>query len=151
LVVPVEVDCALALRVSAAAAIWRVGHTCDVAIPFLAWALKDEYWGVVPRAVEILAEIGHAGVVPDLVRLAERRLAHGPFRFEDVLLDCGENERKPLLAAVANALGRCGRGQWESPSHQAGARATLAVLAASGDQLVRDAALDALAGLDDGV
>ena len=55
LVVPVRVDCGLALRVAAAAAIWRVGRRFDVVLPFLVWALKDEYWGVAPRAVEVLA------------------------------------------------------------------------------------------------
>src|SRR4051812_44263067 len=74
LVVPVTVDCALALRVAAAAAVWKVGGRSDAALPFLAWALKDEYWGVARRAAEVLAEIGPAAVVPDLVRVAGCRL-----------------------------------------------------------------------------
>jgi HEAT repeat protein len=146
LIVPVTVDCALALRVAAAAAVWKVARNSSEAIPFLAWALKDEYWGVAPRAVEILAEIGHAAVVPDLIRLAERRLAHGPFDFEKFSCIAGEGDSRPLLAAVADALGRCGRGCWEDPSYLSEARATLTKLASSDDERVRDAALRALAG-----
>jgi hypothetical protein len=149
LVVPVTVDCGLALRVAAAAAIWKVSHRFDVAIPFLAWALKDEYWGVAPRAVVALSEIGHAAVVPDLVRLAERRLDHGPFHFEMFSATAGEQDSEPLLAAVADALGRCARGQWEGRSYLGEARATLMKLAATEDGRVRAAASEALTGLGD--
>jgi hypothetical protein len=149
LVVPVSVDCALALRVAAAAAVWRVSGQCEVALPFLAWALKDEYWGVAPRAVEILAEIGHAAVVPDLVRLAERRLSHGPFAFEEFTRVDGGQKSESLLAAVTEALGRCGRGRWNGASYASEARAMLTKLADSGDARVRDVALRALTGLED--
>lgn len=42
LVVRVSVDCVLSLRVAAAEAVWNVGGRRDLALPFLAWALKDE-------------------------------------------------------------------------------------------------------------
>jgi hypothetical protein len=145
LVVPVTVDCGLALRVAAAAALWRVGRHWSVAVPFLTWALKDEYWGVAPRAVEILAEIGHAAVVPDLIRLAERRLTHGPFHFEEFAGTSGNAESRPLLVAVADALGNCGRGRWEGPSYSSEARAALSKLAVFDDERVRDAAVRGLA------
>ncbi len=149
LVVPITVDCALALRVAAAAAVWKVGHRCDVAIPFLAWALKDEYWGVAPRAVAVLSEIGHAAVVLDLVRLAERCLEHGPFHFETFSEAAGEQDSEPLLAAVADAIGRCARGRGEGRSYLGEARATLLKLAAFEDGRVRAAASEALSGLED--
>ena len=79
---PVRCDCALVLRVAAAAAICRIGMIKHEALPVLAWALKDEYWGVAPDAVEVLTEVGEPFVVPDLVWLAERRLRYGPFDFE---------------------------------------------------------------------
>ena len=77
LVVPVAVDCGLALRVAAAEAVWKVGGRHDLALPFLAWALKDEYWGVSRTAPQALGEMGYVAhdAVPDLVRLAERRYA----------------------------------------------------------------------------
>jgi hypothetical protein len=50
LVVPVSVDCVLVLRVAAAEAVWKVGGRHDLALPFLAWALKDDYWGVSRKA-----------------------------------------------------------------------------------------------------
>ena len=42
LFVPVSTDCVLVLRVAAAEAVWKVGGRDDLALPFLAWALKDE-------------------------------------------------------------------------------------------------------------
>lgn len=149
LVVPITVDCALVLRVAAAAAVWKVSHRCDVAIPFLAWALKDEHWGVAPRAVVVLSEIGHAAVVPDLVRLAERLLEHGPFDFERFSADAGEQDSEPLLAAVADAIGRCARSGWEGRSYLCEARATLLKLAAFEDVRVRAAASEALSVLEE--
>jgi hypothetical protein len=148
LVVPVAVDGAVALRVAAAAALWKVSHRFDVAIPFLAWALKDEYWGVAPRAVAVLSEIGHAAVVPDLVRLAERRLSHGPLPFERFTTEDEGRDSEPLLAAVARALGRCAQGRWDGPSYSSEARATLSRLAACGDESVRSTALEALSRLE---
>lgn len=148
--VPVGVDCVLVLRVAAAAAAWRVGGECNLAVPVLAWALKDEYWGVAPRAAEILSEIGHAGVVPDLIRLAERRLAHGPFHFEAFASAAGGSAGRPLLAVVAEAIGWCGSGRWDGPSYESEARAILATLATNEDRRVRDAAAAALARLGSG-
>ncbi len=145
LVVPVTVDCGLALRVSAAAALWRASGHWNLAVPFLTWALKDEYWGVAPRAVEILAEIRHAAVVPDLIRLAERRIAHGPFPFEEFR----NAQSRPLLAALADAIGHCGRSRWEGPSYSSDALVMLSKLAAFDDERVRDAAVRALALLRD--
>jgi hypothetical protein len=147
LVVPVGVDCVLALRVAAAAAIWRVDRNWSLAIPFLAWALKDEYWGVAPRAVEILGEIGHHAVVPDLIRLADRRLAHGPFDFESFSGGAEEGDRQPLLALLADALASCGQDRWDGPSYRPEALAILSRLAGSSDERVREAALRALARL----
>jgi HEAT repeat protein len=120
-----------------------------VAIPFLAWALKDEYWGVAPRAVAVLSEIGHAAVVPDLVRLAERRLEHGPFFFEKFVAAGGEQDLEPFLAAVAIAIGRCARGRWEGRTYLNDARATLMKLVASDDVRVRAAASEALSVLEE--
>lgn len=145
LVVPVTVDCGLALRVAAAAALWRASGHWSLAIPFLAWALKDEYWGVAPRAVEILAEIRHAAVVPDLIRLAERRIANGPFHFEAF----GNAQSQPLLAALADAIGHCGRSRWDGPSYSSEAFVMLSKLAAVDDEAVRDAAVRAQALLRD--
>ncbi len=124
LVVPVTVDCGLVLRVAVAAALWRVDRCWTLAVPFLTWALKDEFWGVAPRAVEILAEIGHPAVVPDLVRLAERRLSHAPFPFEAISSSADVADSRPLLAVVAEALGQCARGRWEGPSYSSQARDT---------------------------
>ncbi len=109
LFVRVSVDCVLALRVAAAEAVWKVGQRHDLALPFLAWALKDEYWGVSRKAAEVLHEMGPVahGAIPDLVNLAERRLDRGPFHYEDF----GDaNNEKSLLAILAAALGSCGRG-----------------------------------------
>ena len=147
LVVPVTVDCALALRVSAAAAIWKVSHQTTEAIPVLAWALKDEYWGLSPRAVEVLAEIGDCRVVPDLVWLADRLTNRGPLRFEIASRIGGLPEPEPLLAAVAVALGRCGLGKSDGESYAPEARAALAKMADSTDGRVRRAAQIALTGL----
>lgn len=109
LLVRVSVDCVLALRVAAAEAVWKVGGRHDLALPFLAWALKDEYWGVSRKATEVLAAMGSVAhdAVPDLVNLAERRLNRGPFFYED-FGDCNDDES--LLATIARALGICGRG-----------------------------------------
>ena len=52
LVVQVSVDCVLALRVAAAEAVWKIGGRRDLALPFLAWALKDEDWSVSRKAAE---------------------------------------------------------------------------------------------------
>ena len=109
LIVPVSVDCVLALRVAAAEAAWKVGARHDLALPFLAWALKDEYWGVSRKAAQVLAEMGSVAhdVIPDLANLAERRLDHGPFHYEEF----GDvNDGASLLTAIATAIGNCGRG-----------------------------------------
>lgn len=144
LVVDVEVDCGLVLRVSAAAAIWKVGGRMDVAMPTLAWALKDEYWGTAPKALEVLAEIGSAAVVPDLVALAQRRLDGGPFHDESLTAAAGSHPRPPLLALVASALGSCGRGQVDGRSLAPASRAMLSRLADHADERIRAAALAAL-------
>ncbi len=109
LLVPVSVDCVLALRVAAAEAVWKVGGRHDLALPFLAWGLKDEYWGVSRKAAVVLAEMGPVAhdAVPDLVNLAERRLVRGPFHYENF---GNGNDGESLLATVATSLGRCGRG-----------------------------------------
>lgn len=106
LVVGVSVDCVLALRVAAAEAVWKVGMRHDLALPFLAWALKDEYWGASRKAAQVLYEMGAIAhdALPDLVNLAERRLDYGPFHFETL----GQNV--PLLPVVASALASCGHG-----------------------------------------
>jgi hypothetical protein len=149
LVVPVTVDCAIVLRVGAASAIWKVSHhQFDVVLPFLAWALKDDHWGVIDRALSVLTEIGHPAIVPDLVHLAERRLANGPFYFEKFLSDSVEQDSKPLLASVASALGQSAKGRWDGPSYRSEARAILAKLANSGDERVRAAAESASARLE---
>jgi hypothetical protein len=113
LLVPVSVDCHLLLRVAAAEAVWKVGGRHDLALPFLAWALRDEYWGVSRTAAGVLAEMGPVAheATPDLVRLAERRLARGRFDFETwEELAATRVRSRPLLAVVAEALGRCGPG-----------------------------------------
>jgi len=109
LFVPVSVDCVLALRVAAAEAVWKVGGRHDLALPFLAWALKDEYWGASRKAVGVLAEMGPVAhdAVPELVSLAERRLVRGPFHYENF---GNGNDGESLLAAVATTLGKCGVG-----------------------------------------
>ena len=109
LVVPVSVDCGLALRVAAAEAAWKVGGRRDLALPFLAWALKDEYWGVSRKAAEVLAEMGPDAhdAIPDLVGFAERRLEHGPFHFEKFF---DNDNSRSLLAILATAIGSCGGG-----------------------------------------
>ena len=145
LVVPVTVDCGLALRVAAAAAIWKIGGRFDVAIPFLAWALKDEYWGVSYRAAEVLAEIGPAAVVPDLARVAERRLDRGPFAFERAEQIATGPKSRPFLVVIAAALGRCGRGLCNEGSYAPEAQSMLLRLAHGEDTEIRDAALQALA------
>jgi HEAT repeat protein len=148
LTVPVQVDCGLALRVAAAAALWKIGRQSSVAMPFLAWALKDEYWGVVGRAVEILAEIGHAAVVPDLIRLAERRMAHGPFHFEEMSTCVDKADTLPLMANIAIALGHCARGEWSGPSYLSEARTALIKLSTVDDDRVRNAAFSAISELE---
>lgn len=113
LVVAVSVDCVLALRVATAEALWRVGGRHDLALPFLAWALKDEDWGVSRDAAQILGEMGSLAhdTVPDLAQLAARRCAQGPFHFEKFDPPAsGEFVPGSLLGVVATALGRCGRG-----------------------------------------
>lgn len=145
LVVPVTVDCWLALRVAAAEAVWKVGGRLDLALPFLAWALKDEYWGVSRKAAQVLGEMGPVAhdAIPDLARLADRRSAHGPFHFEQFEPDAGNPETSSLLAIVAIALGRCGRGI----AHFQEARRILTQLTASQEEDARTAALQALEGL----
>lgn len=142
----VDVDCVLTLRVAAAAAAWRIDR-CDIALPVLAWSLKDEYWGAAWRALPVLTEAGRAEVVPDLVWLAERRLQRGPFLFE---LLPGEAQREPLLALIARALGTCARGcDANGHTHRSEARAVLMKLAACDDERVRVEAVAATASLED--
>jgi hypothetical protein len=143
LLVPVDVDCVLALRVVAAKAVWKVGGRHDLALPFLAWALKDEYWGVSRKAAQVLGEMGGVahGVIPDLVRLANRRCTNGPFHFEEFELMAGAAPQPTsLLAVVATVLGLCGRGV----AHWKEARRMLTHLTAHGEDDVRTAALAAL-------
>lgn len=144
LVVRVTVDCALILRVAVAVALWKIDGNLSLALPFLAWALKDEYFGVAPKAVETLDEIGHAAVVPDLIRLAERRLLNGPFHFETFERVSGHAKSRPFLAAIADALGSCAQGRSEGQPYAAAARAMLQRLAACDDEHIRDAAAKAL-------
>lgn len=147
LIVRVNVDCGIALRVAAAVALWRVDRNWCLAAPFLTWALKDEYWGVAPRAVEVLGEIGHPAVVPDLIRLANRRLAHGPFHFEEFSGAVDKADSRSLLAAVAEAIGHCAQGPWDGPSYLSEARDVLMKLAAFDDDRVRKSASMAMAKL----
>jgi hypothetical protein len=143
LVLPVSVDCVLALRVAAAEAVWKVGRRHDLALPFLAWALKDEYWGVSRKAAQVLGEMGPVAhdAIPDLVRLADRRCAHGRFHFEEFEQVAGTaSEPGSLLAVVATALGRCGRGV----AHWQEAHGMLTRLSASEEEDARTAALRAL-------
>ncbi|MCY2967727.1 MAG: HEAT repeat domain-containing protein [Planctomycetota bacterium] len=142
LVVPVTVDCGLALRVAAAEAVWKVGGRHDLALPFLAWALKDEYWGVSRTAAQALGEMGYVAhdAVPDLVRLAERRYAHGRFHFEEFeKVTATESKAGSLLAVVATALGRCGGGAHWREAHE-----MLKRLVVSHEEDVRSAATRAL-------
>jgi HEAT repeat protein len=148
LVVPVSVDCGLALRVAAAAAVWKVSGRSDVVLPILAWALKDDHWGVSPRAAEVLAEIGHAAVVPDLIRIAARRLDHGPFFFESYEQITVGAKSRSFLVILAEALGSCGRGRCDEGSYALEARAMLLRMVNHEDNEVRDAALQATAGLE---
>lgn len=146
LVVPVAVDCVLALRVAAAEAVWKVGERHDLALPFLAWALKDEYWGVSRKATQVLGEMGPVAheVIPDLVRLADRRSVLGRFRFEEFEQVVGAaSEPGPLLAIVATTLGQCGHGA----AHRQEAYGMLTRLSASEDADVRAAALCALTNM----
>ena len=143
LVVSVNVDCVLALRVAAAEAAWKVGERHDLALPFLAWALTDEYWGVSLQAVQVLSEMGCVAhdAVPDLVRLAERRHARGRFHFEEFeQANAAASKADSLLAVVATALGRCGRGV----EHWREARGVLTMLLASPEEDARSAAARAL-------
>lgn len=144
LVVGVSVDCVLCLRVAAAEAAWKVGRRRDLALPFLAWALKDEYWGVSRKAAEVLREMGPAAheAVPDLIRLAERRLECGPFHFETF----GDPIKgEPLLAVFASALGSCGPGL----RHQDAAARVLTRIVSCGDDVCSRVAQDAIASLKD--
>src|SRR5262249_38516127 len=82
--VRISVDCHLLIRVAAAEAALRVGNRCDIALPFLVWALQDEQWGAARRAVQLLGDLewqipAQIGALPELIRLAERRLDAGPF------------------------------------------------------------------------
>jgi hypothetical protein len=143
LMVPVSVDCVLALRVAAAEALWKVGGRHDLALPFLAWALKDEYWGVARKAAQVLGEMGSVAheAIPDLVRLADRRWAQGRFHFEEFEQMAGTgSEPGPLLAVVATALGRCGRGV----AHWQEAHEMLTRLTACKEEDARNAAVRAL-------
>lgn len=134
LTVRVTVDCVQALRVSAARALWRVGRWADLALPHLTLALQDDYWGVSRTAVETLAEMGEAGqpAASDLIALARRRLASGPFFFEQFVEAVGPGQPAPLLAAIATAIGRCAAAHPE-------ARAALAEIARDPDERVRAA------------
>jgi hypothetical protein len=143
LIVPVSVDCVLALRVATAEALWKVGRRHDLALPFLAWALKDEYWGVSRKAAQVLGEMGPVAheAVPDLVRLADRRCARGRFHFEEFEAVAGTAcESESLLAVVATALGTCGRGV----AHWQEAHGMLTRLTASKEEDARTAAVHAL-------
>ena len=74
--IEVEVDCGLWLRVAAAEAAWKVGGLGELALPIIAWGLKDEYWGVARKAVRILGEMGLGAhdASPELMQLAAMRL-----------------------------------------------------------------------------
>jgi hypothetical protein len=138
LLVPVHVDCVLALRVAAAEAVWKVGRRHDLALPFLSWALKDEYWGASRKAVEVLGEMAAVAheVVPDLASLASRRLERGPFHYEQHGVGSGES----LLTVLAHALGTCGLGL----AHISTAREALNRFAEAPDADARSAAQHAL-------
>jgi hypothetical protein len=86
--------------------------------------------------------------VPDLIRLAERRLVHGPFDFELTSEIAGQRDAHPLLARVAEAIGRCALGRWEGATYASEAHATLTKLAASEDERIRAAALEALTWIE---
>jgi len=139
--VRVTVDCVLALRVAAARALWRVGRRADLALPYLLKALDDDYWGVARTAIETLGEMEEAGqpAAAKLVSLAKKRLASGPFHFEQWVEGAGSGQPAPLLAAVAAALGACAAGSAET-------RDILLELARNPDGSVRASAEAALAG-----
>jgi hypothetical protein len=146
LVMPVRADCWLALRVAAAEAVWKVDGRHDLALPILAWALRDEYWGVSLQAARVLGEMGTAAhaAIPDLVDLAARRSAHGRYHFEEFRSAADRAAGwSCLLAVVATALGRCGRGY----PHWYAAHDMLTRLAAADEADARAAAEQALAEL----
>jgi len=112
-----------------------------LALPFLIYALKDEYWGASLQASQVLIEMrGSASeAVVDLIELADRRLPKGPFRFENFRLNS-----PPLLAVVATAIGQCDRGL--ERRHEVSD--ALLRIATSGDSDVRTAALNALKSVE---
>ena len=146
LAAPVYVDCGIVLRVTVAEALWKVGRRDDLALPFLAWALKDDFWGASRTAVRVLGEMGAVAhdAVPDLVRLADQRRTRGPFDFEK-FEQRGDTPsgRQSLLALVTTTLGRCGRGV----AYGQEARWMLTLLVESEDDEVHAAAERALADL----
>jgi hypothetical protein len=146
LVAPVAVDCVLHLRVAAAKAVWKVGGRHDIALPFLAWALKDTYWGMSLKAAVVMGEMGGFAhnAIPDLVQLAERRCARGPFLFEQFPAALPESKPKSLLAIVAMALGECGKGV----DYGQDASRALTRLEQRPEDDVRDAASRALVALE---
>jgi hypothetical protein len=137
----VDVDNALWLRIAAAEAAWKVGGLRDLALPIIAWGLKDEYWGVARKAVMILGEMGVSAhdASPELMQVADRLLASGSLDFDVPALD-----QRPLLAEVAETLGKCGRGR-----HWNAVYGTLSRIAGCNDKSVREAAESALAFLGD--
>ena len=139
LTIPVSLDCAIAVRVAAAEAVWKVGQRHDLALPILAWALKDEQWGMSEKAAKLLGEMGGIahGTTPDLIGLADRRIAHGPFFFETFT---DREDSLSLLAVVARALGHCGYGV----TYGKQTREMLTRLARSQDQDARTAAVHEL-------
>lgn len=134
--VKVDVDCGLCLRIAAAEAAWKVGGLVELALPILAWGLKDEYWEASRKAVKTLGEMGLSAsdASPELMQLAHRLLASGRLGFDDPTLD-----RRPLLAEVAETLGKCGRGPCWSEVY-----GTLLHIAECDDASVREAAASAL-------
>ncbi len=143
LVVKVSIDCHLILRVVAAEAVWKIGERHDLALPFLTWALKDDYWGISRKAAEVLGEMGPIAhqAIPDLVWIVDQRLNCGPFLFEtidDVVQ--AESKPRPFLAVLATALGQCGLGY----AHPQEAREALLRLTSFEDEVVRTAARQSL-------
>jgi HEAT repeat protein len=139
LTIRVSVDCVLALRVAAARALWRIGQRADLALPHLMKALEDDYWGVARTAIETLTEMNVAGrpAAGTLVALAKKRIDNGPFYFEQYV-ETADSGTPPLLAAIAEALGKCANDLPET-------RTVLVELTQNPDAIVRSAAERALA------
>ena len=117
---------------------------CD---SFLAWALKDEYWGVAHRQSRSCRRSVMRRWCQTLCGSRSTDSRMGRFTSSVPSTTPRRRHQIPFSATIAEALGRCALGRWEGRSCVSEARATLTKLAASGDDRVRVAAMEALAGL----